>query len=82
MALLAILIVTALAQALPSKTESINDKLIWVKAICNKDNYCIDVKITCDGGELIDIEPIPDGVYFSSGWKDPRPEDFMNSWCE
>lgn len=52
-----------------------------MKAICSG-NYCIDVKITCVNGELIDIEPIPEGVYFSGDWEDPRPEEFKNKWCE
>ncbi len=79
-ALLAILIITTLARALPSEAD-VKNKAVWMKAICSG-NYCIDVKITCVNGELIDIEPVPEGVYFSGDWEDPRPEEFKNKWCE
>ena len=78
-ALLAILIITALARALPSTDDK--NKAVWMKAICSG-NYCIDVKITCEDGRLTNIEPVPEGVYFSGDWEDPRPEEFKNKWCE
>ena len=77
LAMIIITTITSLAAAIPDK-----NRLVLTRAICNEDNYCIDIKITCVGGELVKIVPIPDGVYFSGDWEDPRPEDVRNEWCE
>lgn len=59
-----------------------NDMLMWTKAICNEENYCIDVQITCKEGNVSDIKPISKGVYFQKQWKDPRPEEFKKEFCQ
>ena len=78
--LLSVLIITSLAWALPAEAGAKNT-ISWVKAICSKNNYCIDVMITCENGRLTGIEPVPDGIYFPEAWDDPRPEDLLNKWC-
>ncbi len=54
---------------------------VWTKAICNEENYCIDVIITCKDSDVIGMKPTGEGVYFSKDWVDPRSEVFVNEWC-
>jgi len=86
-AALMVILVAGMIMAYPSgPSESISspekgDLLVWTKAICNERNYCIDVQITCANGNLVDLKPLGEGVYFSGKWKDPRPEESRSEWC-
>lgn len=73
------IMITALALALPQKTEEIENSM-WTKAICNEENFCVEMEITCKGNTIVDIEPI-EGVQFPEHWKDPRPEEFRERLC-
>jgi len=53
----------------------------WTKAVCNEENYCIDIQITCKGDNVIDISPGEKGVYFPDNWIDLRPNNIVNKWC-
>jgi len=54
----------------------------YTKAVCNYEtNYCVDMLITCQYGEIKDMRPIADGVYFSNDWEDPRPLEVIDEWC-
>ena len=44
----------------------------WTKALCNSDNECMDVEITCNNGQVSSIVPISKLVVHSDDWKDPR----------
>jgi len=53
----------------------------WTKAICNEENYCLDVQITCEDNRVIDIKPTGEGAYFPMDWKDHRPVEMIQKWC-
>ena len=53
----------------------------WTKAVCNEENYCLDVHITCGDNEVIDIKPTGEGAYFPEDWEDPRPIEMIEKWC-
>jgi len=53
----------------------------WTKAICNEENYCLDIQITCGDNGVIDIKPTDEGAYFPENWKDPRPVEMIEKWC-
>lgn len=74
-------IITALVGAFPFIAYNSNPITTWTKAICNEDNYCLDTQITCQGDKIVDIKPVTEGIYFSKGWTDPRPETFKSKWC-
>lgn len=44
----------------------------YTKAICNSNNECIDVKISCQGNKLIGLEPVSELVKYEANWTDPR----------
>lgn len=53
----------------------------WTKAICDNNNFCIDVLITCENGKVVALMPIMNGTRFSGGWEDPRPEELKDAFC-
>lgn len=82
-----LLVITTSPVALPFETDAhpSNNKMLewtmWTKAVCNEENYCIDVQITCEEDRVVDIKPVAEGIYFSRDWEDPRPEEFRNKLC-
>jgi len=64
-----------------ARTESYESISTRTKAICNEDNYCVDVLITCNGSKVVDIKPVDGGVYFTEDWEDPRPIEVIEKWC-
>lgn len=52
----------------------------WTKAICNSQNQCIDVLITCIDGKVVSIEPASELLDYDIGWNDPR-ENSSNKLC-
>ncbi len=86
-AILLVIITTLLPAALSFETDArpSNNKMLewtmWTKAVCNEENYCIDVQITCEGDRVVDIKPVAEGIYFSREWEDPRPEEFRDKLC-
>jgi len=52
----------------------------YTRAICS-DNECIDVVVHCEGGDVVDIEPLLYLVEHEEGWEDPRSEEFLG-FCE
>jgi hypothetical protein len=53
----------------------------WTKAICNEENYCLDIQITCSEDSVIDIKPTGEGAFFPEDWQDPRPTEMIKKWC-
>jgi hypothetical protein len=78
---LCILIVMNLISASPSGNAGNANIFVWTKAICNERNYCLDVLITCINGQVADLKPQGEGVYFSGSWRDPRPEESRLELC-
>ncbi|MCG2718526.1 MAG: hypothetical protein L6408_06820 [Nanoarchaeota archaeon] len=65
-----------------TKANPSNNKVrTWTKAICNEENYCIDILITCEGSKVVNLKPFPEGVHFSKEWEDSRPEAFRSVLC-
>lgn len=53
----------------------------WTKAVCNEENYCLDIQITCNEDRVIDVKPTGEGAYFPDDWEDPRPVEMIQKWC-
>lgn len=53
------------------------DEHTYTRAICNE-NKCIDVVITCFGGEVVSISPISELVNMGEDWEDIRNNE---SFC-
>ncbi len=53
----------------------------FTKAVC-EDNKCVDVRISCKGDSLTNIELISDVQEFSPNWVDPRTEEEKNKLCD
>jgi len=47
-------------------------KSSWTKALCNSENECMDVLITCEQGRVIDIEPASEIKKYPDNWQDIR----------
>ena len=50
----------------------------WTKAICDDNNYCLDIEIYCKDGKVVDLIPISIVVGHYEGWNDIREE---NNFC-
>ena len=70
-----------LGGALSLESFSRDNVSVWTKAICNEDNYCIDVRITCRGGRIAEISPVQEGVHFPDEWRDTRTDELRERWC-
>jgi hypothetical protein len=58
------------------------DLFSYTKAICNKNNFCRDYKISCEGKNILKISPITGAtIKFSPDWKDPRDEETIKKGC-
>jgi len=44
----------------------------WTKAICNAQNECFDILITCKNGKAEAVEPVSQVVRHSKNWQDTR----------
>jgi len=64
-----------------NQNEAIWAESTWTKAVCNEENYCLDVLVTCKQGKVVNVKPIGKGVQFSKEWRDPRTEEFKAEWC-
>jgi len=47
----------------------------WTRAICNDNNDCLDILISCKNGNVIDIKPASDFVRYPLQWEDLREEE-------
>jgi len=79
--LLGIILFFIIVNAIKTEPEQKVPTSTWTKAICNGENYCLDVQITCSEGEVIDIKPTDEGSHFPEDWEDPRPEEILEKWC-
>ena len=48
-----------------------SDEYSYTRALCSE-NECIDVVVFCDGGKVVEIEPIFYLVEHEDGWEDFR----------
>lgn len=54
----------------------------WTKAVCDKDNFCQDYLIECNGQEPIKLSPITGAsVQFDKDWQDPRTLEQRERLC-
>jgi len=44
----------------------------WTKAVCNSENWCMDVVISCADGNVVGIEPVDSLVKHGENWTDIR----------
>jgi len=68
----------------PKEINTENTNLhAWTKAICDKDNFCQDYTIECDGRTPTKISPITGAaVQFDNLWQDPRDADQRERLCD
>lgn len=57
------------------------DYYTYTKAFCNSTNYCEDYEITCQNGELANMEFTGFAVQNPSNWNDPRSEEEIEKLC-
>lgn len=79
--LIGIILLFIIVNALNAEPEIKVLMSTWTKAICNEENYCIDVQITCENNKIVDIKPTGEGVYLPEDWEDPRPVEQLQKWC-
>ena len=79
--LLGIVLIFIIANAIKTEPEHKIPTSMWTKAICNEENYCLDVQITCGEDGLIDVKPTGEGIQFPDDWVDPRPVKMIERWC-
>jgi len=78
--LLAIILLLIIVNAVKTEPKVVPTST-WTKAICNEENYCLDVQITCSEDKIIDIKPTGEGAYFPESWIEPRPIELIQKWC-
>ena len=70
-----------LASKLGITRETIKEEeYSWTRAICNQENECIDVIVSCRNGKVAGIEPILYKVKHAENWTDFR--DLEEGFCE
>ena len=79
--LLGIILFLIIVNAVKTEPEKKVPTSTWTKAVCNEENYCLDVQITCDEDRVIDIRPTGAATYLPEDWKDPRPVEMIEKWC-
>ena len=55
------------------------DDYTYTRAICSE-RECIDVIVSCSGGDVVGIEPVFYLVEFEEGWEDPRGDE-VSGFC-
>ena len=78
---LTIVLIFIIVNAIKTEPEQKIPTSTWTKAVCNEENYCLDIQITCSEDEVIDIKPTGEGTYFPDDWVDPRPIELIERWC-
>ena len=78
--LLAIVLIFIIVNAIKTEPKVVPTST-WTKAVCNEENYCLDIQITCSEDRIIDIKPTGEGAYFPDDWQDPRPVEMIQKWC-
>jgi hypothetical protein len=64
-------------------TQNNQDPHSWTKAICDKNNYCQDYEIKCNGKTLISMTPITGAfIQLDADWQDPRSIEHRNRICD
>jgi len=78
--LLGIVLIFIITNAIKAESKVVPTST-WTKAICNEENYCLDVQITCGDNGVIDIKPTGEGAHFPINWEDPRSIEIIKKWC-
>ena len=47
-------------------------KYSWTLALCGTENSCMDVRVECDGSEILSVTPISGIIQHTLDWQDPR----------
>jgi len=81
MILLGVVLFFIIVNAVKTEPEKIVPTSAWTKAVCNEENYCLDIQITCSDNGVIDVKPTGEGSYFPDYWEDPRPVEIIERWC-
>ena len=79
--LLGIILFFIIVNAIRTEPEHKVPTSTWTKAVCNEENYCLDIQITCSEDRVIGIKPTDEGAYFPEDWEDPRPIEMLEKWC-
>jgi len=79
--LLVIILFFIIVNAVETEQKQEISTSTWTKAVCNEENYCLDIQITCRDNEVVNLKPTGEGAYFPKDWKDPRPVELIEKWC-
>lgn len=78
--LVGIIIGLSINSILPTGQAISNPKgYSYTTAICNTQNECIDILVTCDNNQVISIKPSSDLIKFDKDWQDIR--DSVENYC-
>ena len=44
----------------------------WTTALCGQDKRCIDVHVTFNGSNILNVAPVSNVVWHTDDWQDPR----------
>ena len=88
-ALIIVLIVLALAISVisiklisSSEQKQTQKEYSYTKAICDKDNFCQDTVIVCNGNQIISTDPITGAaVKYPQSWRHPRTTETIKTFC-
>ena len=61
--------------------EQVDKRYTWTTAICDYENKCLDVLISCDNGNVVGITPVSDYITHNTSWQDPRI-NLSKEYCE
>lgn len=57
-------------------------KYSFTKAICNDTNFCQDYEVSCNGQELVSMQPLTGAaVQYPLDWNDPRTDEEIYKTC-
>ena len=52
--------------------QDVESNYSYTRALCNSENECMDVVISCVNGEVASIAPSSNVIKQLDGWQDPR----------
>lgn len=55
--------------------EGLDEDYTYTRAICDKNNSCIDVLIVCSNGKVSKLEPSSNLIKLESDWEDNRSRE-------
>ena len=64
-----------------SEEENLFIEYTWTTALCGSNNKCLDVLVSCNGTQIMNVTPISKVVEHELGWEDPRAAEGVPDLC-